>query len=82
MTKAEEQKVKLAARKLLHRWLEESPPVLVQDWYKDAQTRKIVRSAVEEVLDNELPESYDKEAFKEKCQSVFDTVLDYAIRGY
>ena len=82
MTKAEEQKVKLAARKLLHRLLEESPPVLVQDWYKDAQTRKIVRSAVEEVLDNELPESYDKEAFKEKCQSVFDTVLDYAIRGY
>ena len=37
---------------------------------------------VEEVLDTELPETYDTEAFKAKCQSVFDTVLDYAIRGY
>ena len=82
MTKAEEQKVKLAAKKLLHRLHEESPPVLVQDWFKDAQTRKVVRSAVEEVLDTELPETYDKEAFKAKCQSVFDTVLDYAMRGY
>ncbi len=81
MTKAEEQKVKLAAKKLLKRLLEESPPVLVQDWFKDAQTRKIVRSAVEEVLDSELPETYDKMSFKAKCESVFETMLDYAIQG-
>ena len=81
MTKAEEQKVKLAAKKLLHRLLDESPRVLVQDWFKDAQTRKIVKSAVEEVLDSELPETYDKESFKSKCESVFETLLDYAIQG-
>ena len=81
MTKGEEQKVKLAAKKLLHRVLEEHPRVLVQDWFKDAQTRKIVRSAVEAVLDSELPETYDKDLFNLKCQSVFDTILDYAIQG-
>ena len=81
MTKAEEQKVKLAARKLLQRLREEQPPVLVEAWFKDAQTRKIVRSAVEEVLDTELPDSYDKTVFKAKCEKVFDTMLDYAIQG-
>lgn len=55
MTQAETQKVKLAAKALLHRLQDESPKVLVQDWYKTDQTRRIVRSAVAEVLDRELP---------------------------
>ena len=82
MTKAEEQKVKLAAKKLLQRLLEEQPPILVEAWFKDSQTRKIVRTAVEEVLDAELPETYDKAVFSAKCEKVFETVLDYAIRGH
>ena len=35
MTKEETQKVRLAAKSLLHRLREESPKVLVQDWFKD-----------------------------------------------
>ena len=35
MTQEETRKVKLAAKSLLHRLLEEHPRVLVQDWYKD-----------------------------------------------
>jgi len=81
MTKAEKQKVKLAARSLLHRLLEEHPKVLVQDWYKDNQSQKIVRSAMEEVLDKGLPESYDRGLFTEKCNKVFDTIVEYASRG-
>ena len=81
MTKAEEQKVKLAAQKLLTRLKEGKPPVLIQDWFKDSQSRKKVRSAVEDVLDSELPESYEKPIFKKKCDNVFDTMLDYAIQG-
>ena len=81
LTKSEEQKVKLAAKKLLHRLKEEKPSVLVQDWFKDAQTRKVVRSTVEEVLDQELPDCYEKPVFKATCENIFDTVLDYAIQG-
>ena len=81
LTKSEEQKVKLAAKKLLKRLKEEKPSVLVQDWFKDAQTRKVVRSTVEEILDQELPSSYEKPLFKAKCENVFDTMLDYAIQG-
>lgn len=82
MTQAETQKVKLAAKALLHRLLEESPKVLVQDWYKTDQTRRIVRSAVAEVLDRELPqESYDRALFQTKCDNVFHLVLDQAAQG-
>ncbi len=81
MTQDETQKVKLAAKSLLHRLLEERPRVLVQDWYKDTQTQKTVRSAVEKILDRDLPESYDRVLFREKCDNVFHLMLDYASHG-
>ena len=78
MTQDETQKVKLAAKSLLHRLLEESPKVLVQDWYKDSQSQRVVRAAVEQVLDANLPDTYDRMLFKEKCDTVFELMLDYA----
>lgn len=81
MTQDETQKVRLAAKSLLHRLLEEHPKVLVQDWYKDTQTKKLVRSAVEKVLDSNLPESYDRVLFREKCDNVFYLMVDYASHG-
>jgi len=81
MTRAEIQTVKLAAKSLLHRLLEEHPRVLVQDWYKDNQSREVVRSAVEKVLDENLPESYDRVLFKKKCNNVYELIFDYASKG-
>ncbi len=81
MTQEETQKVRLAAKSLLHRLLEEHPKVLVQDWYKDTQTKEQVRSAVAAVLDSELPDSYDRVLFREKCDNVFYLMLDYASHG-
>lgn len=81
MTQEETQKVRLAAKSLLHRLLEEPPKVLVQDWYKDSQTRKKVESVVEEVLHTHLPESYDRVLFKDKCSHVFEVMVDYATHG-
>lgn len=82
MTLGESQKVKLAAKALLHRLQDEQPKVLVQDWYKTDQTRRIVRSTVAEVLDRELPvESYDRVLFQTKCDNVFHLVLDYSAQG-
>lgn len=78
LTKAEEQKVKLAAKHLIRRLLEGHPKVLVQDWWKNGQTLRQVRNAVEEVLDQDLPESYDRITFKEKCDNVFELIVDFA----
>jgi type I restriction enzyme, R subunit len=81
MTKAEEIKVKNAAKHLLHRLIEEQPKVLIQDWFKDSQSQQRVKAAVEDVLDKDLPETYDKELFGEKSKKVFDLAYEYACKG-
>jgi type I restriction enzyme R subunit len=81
MTQEETNRVKLAAKSLLHRLLKEHPKVLVQDWYKDSQSQRIVRSIVERVLHKNLPDSYEDDVFQEKCDNVFDMMLEYASHG-
>jgi type I restriction enzyme R subunit len=81
MTQEETAKVRLAAKSLLHRLRDESPNVLVQDWFRDVQSKSRVRSAVESVLHEHLPDSYDRAIFTEKCNSVFDAMLNYASQG-
>jgi type I restriction enzyme, R subunit len=80
MTKDETQKVKLAAKSLLERLTRGKPKVLVQDWYKDSQTQEKVKTAVEKVLDERLPESYDKELFQVKRDNVYDLIYEYSLR--
>ncbi len=72
LTKDESQKVKLAAQRLLKRLKEEKPAVLVHDWYKDSQSKQLVKSAIQNVLDAILPESYNREIYSEKCDKVFE----------
>lgn len=81
LTQDETRCVKLSAKRLLHRLLQEQPNVLVQDWYKDQQTQRQVRSEIERVLDAELPVTYERALFKQKCDNVYDLVVDYASRG-
>lgn len=81
LTRDEAQKVRLAAKSLLHRLLEEHPKVLVQDWYRDRQSAMVVRSAVEQVLDANLPDSYDRTTFKKKCDNVYELIFDLASHG-
>jgi type I restriction enzyme R subunit len=81
LTKEEEQKVKLAAKHLITRLLNEHPKVLVQDWWKDGQTQRKVKATVEEVLDQDLPDSYDRITFKEKSDNVFELIVDFAANG-
>ena len=81
MTKDETQKVRLAAKSLLNRLLKDPPPVLIQDWFKDSQSKERVKSTVQEVLNVRLPESYDRALFMKKCDSVFELMVNYASQG-
>ena len=81
MTTEETRRVRLAAKSLLRRLREETPRVLVQDWFRDSQSKGRVRSAVEDVLHTNLPDSYDRAVFAEKCNNVFETMLNYASQG-
>ncbi|NUM47059.1 MAG: type I restriction endonuclease subunit R, partial [Anaerolineales bacterium] len=81
MTQAEEIAVKNAARALLKRLKEETPKVLVQDWYQDTQSQHRVKDAVEEVLHRELPQSYDRSIFKKVCDVVYQVIFESAFQG-
>jgi type I restriction enzyme, R subunit len=71
----------LAAKSLLACLHATQPKVLVQDWYKDGQSQRRVKSTVEEVLDQNLPNSYDRVIFKAKCDTVFDLIYTRASAG-
>ena len=80
MPASEEKQVRMAAKTLIKQLTATSPRVLVQDWFKDRQTRLAVRDKVGEVLDSVLPEDgYEKELFVQKRDQIFDLTLDLAI---
>jgi type I restriction enzyme, R subunit len=81
LTKEEVQKVKLAAKNLLKRLTEEKPTVLINDWHKDTQTKLQVQAAIKKVLDDYLPDSYDRSVYSKKCDIVFDHFYASAIEG-
>lgn len=78
MTTAETQQVKLAARLLLDRLQAQYPKVLVQDWHRDDQSQRRVRAVVETVLDQNLPTTYSRQLFTEKCDRILNLMLDRA----
>lgn len=82
LTQAEEQKVKLAAKNLYKKLSENRKSLLVVDWYKDEMPRERVEDAIRTSLDEDLPDSYDKESFQAKISLLLNHFIDMAIQGY
>ncbi|MDI9475667.1 MAG: type I restriction endonuclease subunit R [Natronincolaceae bacterium] len=81
LTKKEEQQVKLSAKKLYETITKDDSATKIVDWYKDEQPRWRVRSGVEEVLDEFLPQSYSKDMFNIKTDIVFAHIVEEAMKG-
>ena len=81
LTQTEEQKVKLAAKNLFLKLTKEKENLLVVDWFKDDRTTARVRTAISDCLDADLPESYDKELFNSKTDSILAMLIDRAVQG-
>ena len=82
LTKAEEQKVLLAAKNLYQKLMAAKELVMVVDWYKDEQPRKRVLSLIQLSLDKDLPESYDRLTFNDKTNLLLNHFVDMAVQGY
>lgn len=82
LTKAEEQKVILAAKNLYHKLSEEKERVMVVDWFKDEQPRLQVFALIQTSLNDDLPESYDRVTFNDKTRLLFNHFVDMAVQGY
>jgi len=81
ITKAEEVALKNAAQMLLKRLREEKPVVLVQNWEKDQQSQVRVKTAIEEVLDKNIPETYDRLTFKQVRDRIYNLIFEKAVNG-
>lgn len=81
LTKDEEKRVKLAAHALYKRLTEKQTELFIVDWYKDAQPRGKVLHEIKDVLNENLPDSYDKEIFNAKTDALFEHMVDQAMTG-
>ncbi len=67
LTKQETAEVKKVAKSLLAKLKQEK---LVLDWRKQQTTRAMVFTTIQEILD-ELPRTYTKELYEQKCDAVY-----------
>ena len=82
LTNDEEQKVILSSKNLFKKLNENKNNLFVTDWYKDAQPKQIVRSAIKECLDEDLPNSYTQDVFDAKTDLLLNHFIDMAVQGY
>lgn len=82
LTKAEEQKVKLAAKNLYNKLIEKKNELLIVDWYKDEQPKAKVLDLIQDSLNRDLPECYDKQIFKDKSELLLSHFVDMSVQGY
>jgi len=79
LSKKAEDQVKAAVRDLLESLKREK---LVLDWRKRQTTRAAVQTAIEQFLDDTLPDEYDEAMFTDKCHQTYQHIFDsYAGAG-
>ena len=82
LTKEEEKKVKLAAHSLYNALIENKKDLFVVDWQNDAKPREKVRTKIISVLNEYLPDSYDRIIFQTKSDIIFEHIVEQATMGY
>lgn len=81
LNKEELQKVKLAAKNLYRKLVDNRDSLLVIDWFKDENTTLNLKRVVSDSLDADLPDSYDKELFQSKTNLLMSVFIDKAVQG-
>ncbi len=81
MNKDETQRVKLAAKNLYKKLVDNRESLLVVDWFKDEDTTIRLKTIVSDSLNDDLPESYDKELFQSKTNLLMSVFIDKAVQG-
>lgn len=82
LTIDEEKRVKLAAKELYHTLIEKRNDLFVVGWQNDSQPKEKVKGEIVSVLNEFLPESYDREIFLKKSNIIFDHIVEQAMTGY
>jgi type I restriction enzyme R subunit len=81
LTQNDEKQVKQAAKSLLKTLCDKKRELFVYNWHQEGQRQIEVEYAISQVLDSDLPESYDNEIFREKKNDVFEHIYHLAELG-
>lgn len=81
LNKKEEKEVKLAAHNLLEILFDAKNKILIQEWHKDKATQEVVRQEIKRILNDTLPQSYDRQVFSEKSDIIFRHLYEQAELG-
>lgn len=81
LTKQEEKEVKLAAKTLLDILFDSKNKILIQEWHKEKATQEAVRQAIRNSLNTTLPDSYNRQIFTEKIDTIFQHFYQLAEAG-
>ena len=82
LTGEEEKKVKLAAKELYKTLNAKRSELFIVGWQNDPQPKERVKSEIVSVLNQFLPESYDRALFWDKSTLIFEHIVDQAVTGY
>lgn len=86
LTDTDKKKVKAAAQELLHKLqaVDTRKTMMTPDWYKDPSLQERVFDLVNQVLNEQLPDSYNKDVFQAKRQQVYQHFYNLSRlgRGY
>jgi type I restriction enzyme R subunit len=82
LTKDEEKKVKLAAMELYKTLCDKQSELFIVGWQNDAKPKERVKAEIIDILNQHLPDSYEREIFTQKSNIVFDHIVDQAMTGY
>jgi type I restriction enzyme R subunit len=82
LTKDEEKKVKLAAMELYKTLCNKRSELFIVGWQNDAKPKERVKAEIIDILNQHLPDSYEREIFTQKSNIVFDHIVDQAMTGY
>lgn len=81
LSQKEEKEVKKAATELLEVLSNSRDEILIQEWHREKASQEVVRAEIKRILNDYLPQSYDREIFANKSDVVFQHFYQEAERG-
>lgn len=81
LSKKEEHEVKKAAIELLDILFDAQNKILIQEWHKEKASQESVKQEIKLILNDRLPDSYDRKVFSEKTDLIFQHFYELAETG-
>ncbi|MCW3806127.1 type I restriction endonuclease subunit R [Plebeiibacterium marinum] len=81
LSQKEEKEVKLAAHTLLEKVMDSKNRIFLPEWHKEKASQEKVKHEIQKILNETLPESYDRDIFTKKTDIIFQHFFELAVSG-